>query len=221
MQLLQGKQPLEGTLPPSTAPSRQPEVPKCQLISNTPDLKFSAVPNLVNGSVYTIGGLPFGITAKFRIGSHWINFLIDTAASVSLIKENIVPSGSVVLPCNLQLHGISGSKIQVLGQSDLHLHSRSASVRQNFKICPKSIHLQQDALLGADFLLEHNVTIDFPTRTLRFGNNQVNMAILRGPALSIFVTQHSVPPPQTDPPPFPANCKQPADSTHSLPAHRS
>ena len=92
-------------------------------------------------SAYHVRGLVNGV------------FMLDTGASVSLIREDVwrevVGENAPLTNCNLHLVGIEGSTIAIFGVATLETLFASVSVKGDFIVAKT---LSTEAIIGLDFL---------------------------------------------------------------------
>lgn len=118
-----------------------------------------------SGVVGTIGPSPQpgGLTYVVgRINNSPCKFLIDTGSSYTLVHSKLcnetLPSDNT---CTLVT--ISGSTLTVHGPKLVALHLGSLTLQHSVRYCD----ITEDAILGMDFLLTHNTSLDLTRMTLK------------------------------------------------------
>ena len=93
-------------------------------------------------------------------------FMIDTGASVNLLKENAL---SPIVWINkkrvIKLVGIDLEMVSTIGEVRLIIKGLEAS----FHIVPLSFPISEDGILGTPFLKKHNAIVNFETDRLQIG----------------------------------------------------
>lgn len=103
-----------------------------------------------------------------------IKFLIDTGATVSLLKENIlVKDCKITNYDSINLLGISPTTVKTLGTllTPLILSPAANYSYQIFHIVDASFPIETDGILGMDFLENNSAVIDFEKRGMSVGQN--------------------------------------------------
>lgn len=99
-------------------------------------------------------------------------FLIDTGASVSVIKRDEIPSSMPITQANTVINGIGG-QITSLGQVSLKLISESHDTfLHNFYVFA-NLPLQASGILGLDFLASYKCNIDLAGNILIVNYNGI------------------------------------------------
>lgn len=99
-------------------------------------------------------------------------FLIDTGASVSVIKKDEIPSSMPITQVNTIINGIGG-QITSLGQVSLKLISENYDTfSHNFHVFT-NLPLQASGILGLDFLSSYKCNIDLANNILVINYNGI------------------------------------------------
>ena len=96
-------------------------------------------------------------------------FLIDTGASVSVIRADTLPEGSSIMPGQslVDTVGANGQPLEVVGQITISVSfTTTLTISHTFIVVHK---LSVPGILGAEFLSKHAAIIDFAARTLQIG----------------------------------------------------
>lgn len=135
----------------------------------------------------TAGPPPIVVVALAGVSS--IKFTVDTGASVSIIPERLA-TGYLLKPCNVTLTAANGTKIPVLGETniDLKILALKRTFPWNFIVAKTS-----SALLGLDFLTHYKLIVDASSHVIRdsLTSRTVNTTFLSGPINKICVNDIS------------------------------
>ncbi|CAH8583579.1 unnamed protein product [Schistosoma haematobium] len=99
------------------------------------------------------------VTIKGRVQSTEINILLDTGASVSLIKEDLLQKlnhSTQRKQCSSTLITASGEPLKACSKIGLELTIDKKPFQHEFWVCPT---LTWDMILGVDFMLKYQVSI--------------------------------------------------------------
>ncbi|CAI2734794.1 unnamed protein product [Schistosoma spindalis] len=114
-------------------------------------------------------------TLKGRVQGVEIDILLDTGASVSLIKEAFLKRLHHKVQqkrCSSALITASGDPLKVCYKTELDLTMERCSVRHEFLVCPT---LTWDMILGVDFMLKHQVSIFMDRSEAKIGEVTVRL----------------------------------------------
>ncbi|CAI2734793.1 unnamed protein product [Schistosoma spindalis] len=114
-------------------------------------------------------------TLKGRVQGVEIDILLDTGASVSLIKEAFLKRLHHKVQqkrCSSALITASGDPLKVCYKTELDLTMERCSVRHEFLVCPT---LTWDMILGVDFMLKHQVSIFMDRSEAKIGEAIVHL----------------------------------------------
>lgn len=101
------------------------------------------------------------------IGSKPCRFLLDTGATISIIKkgisQKIIRSSDVVARC------VTGSKIKIYGRQKVSLSLGNTRIDHDFVVA--DILTPYDGLMGLDLMKRIGLKIDFTTGNIFIGDN--------------------------------------------------
>ena len=97
---------------------------------------------------------PTGVFINARVEGYEQKCLIDTAATVSLVSHQLVPSPLML--CSLKAQGIGSEALQVLGQTELQIQLGKSTFVHSFVV----VGMANICILGADFLKAGKMTVD-------------------------------------------------------------
>lgn len=90
-------------------------------------------------------------------------FLIDTGSQISLCKKQFIPSNISIEAANATpLIGIFPGELSSLGTCSITIYVNNREFVHDFHVLDNGIMLlKQNAILGSDFLLKHELRLDF------------------------------------------------------------
>lgn len=103
---------------------------------------------------------------NFYISGRKFILLLDTGASISVIKEEVLPKSCQIFHDQLEVNGIGG-KIESIGFVPLELHTSTADKFQNKFYIFKNLPIVVDGILGIDFLAKYKANIDLGKNLLK------------------------------------------------------
>ena len=110
-------------------------------------------------------------------------FLIDTGASISLVKEKVV-LGDKLIGSGVTVVGISGKSLRTRGTVRKHFRVKKSKFSFNFEVLPKeSSSLKVDGILGADFFSEFGVDIKYSDYQLVIRELDISLPLLKKNAI--------------------------------------
>lgn len=117
---------------------------------------------------------------RVRIFSSYVNAMIDTGATISLISEALqnrlgVSHQKLDRQDPKFLFGANGAEIRIIGKVQLSIKLNGLCIPFDFLVAH---NLRQDMLLGTDFLSKSNALIDYTNNTVTFYDNLVQVNIL-------------------------------------------
>lgn len=98
-----------------------------------------------------------------RIGQSLVNCLVDTGAAYSLIRKDALSINTIISPTSVQLTGVSGAPLEVLGCTELPLALDSVSKPLRLIVTNGISH---KVILGRDFLTSSGCEISFKSLAL-------------------------------------------------------
>ena len=128
-----------------------------------------------------------------------LDFLIDTGASKSFISDQYYRQhlGNVKLtPHYVNVSAVNGNKMNVLGKCKLTMELHGRKIQHQFIVT----NVKEDAILGFDFLEEHQVRWNWTTRTLEVDQEQFpcKMGDMTTKVHRIITQQLSIIPPNSE-----------------------
>lgn len=147
--------------------------------------------NAIKKEIITaIPGLTSTNSSKLNciINNNSFSFLIDTGASVSLIKRSAIRGTNISirpLPNNYILSSISGDLLPVIGTAEISIFFQGRSIMHSFIICENNLSLATDGLLGLNFLRTHNVIINYSKNQIQIGTELINIATINNKILDV------------------------------------
>lgn len=108
------------------------------------------------------------ITLYVNIASRPVKFLVDTGASRSFIKKNLLLPETIISEMCSTFFGISGDILITLGQVFVHFIFNGYKIYMNFDVVDDSVNLGigHDGILGFNVLRRHSAYIDLEKLTL-------------------------------------------------------
>lgn len=101
---------------------------------------------------------------------------MDTGASVSIIKKNILLPNTKILSEAINLSGISQQTIQTQGCAILELNiSNQETINHRFHIIDEKTNIPYHGILGNDFMRAHNVLLDFKRGHILLNETIINI----------------------------------------------
>ena len=113
-----------------------------------------------------------GLIVTGQIDGLPVTFLVDTGANITLMPQRVVNfEDHLVHPVNFDIYQANGDPLPVIGQivSEITL----GPLRVSCNIVVVDIH--DDAILGIDFLMQHDCKLDLPSQQLSIQGTIVNM----------------------------------------------
>lgn len=107
---------------------------------------------------------------SFYIGNKKYFWLVDTGASLSVIKRDAIPTNTTIFSDDTIVNGIAG-QIQSSGHVQLKLTHREEFTRTEFNTnlhVFDTVPLKADGILGLDFLCKYASNIDLSTNVITF-----------------------------------------------------
>lgn len=114
-------------------------------------------------------------------------FLIDTGASVSLIKANkLTPESYFTSREKLNLLGLSpNNPVETVGSCKIPLHHSNGEFIAKFHIINQATNVPFDGLIGDDILQSENAIIDYKNQIIKFKS-------IKGPIPLMFENQNPI-----------------------------
>ena len=116
---------------------------------------------------YIVPGIKTGhareMAVKFKVGDKDSIWMIDTGASISLVKPGV--SSSPVNVCRIAAKSVTGQFLKIQGAQQVHFH-RGINFRVDHECLVCSIDIAYDGILGLDFLRKVSASLNMATNTL-------------------------------------------------------
>lgn len=149
----------------------------CDKGSNKLYTPSSAKPNK-QASVSVITGIQRN-TILCKLGATNVNCLLDTGAAISCISERFLLKSNVKYidlgqPDITAVTGVSGQKLGVVKKVTIAVKISNVLIDCDFYVIKD---LQQQIILGLDFMQKHNVEIDFRNKTVYIQDKTIETRI--------------------------------------------
>jgi len=107
-------------------------------------------------------------------------FLIDSGASLCVISKHFVYISKVnVIEVDLDLIGVTGTKLKVLGLAEIDFTMEKMQFRHKFVICENPLSIKTTAIIGVDFLKDHQAVLELHKGTMTINNVPIVMHPLK------------------------------------------
>lgn len=116
--------------------------------------------------------------------NHRLIFLVDTGASLSLIKHESIGRALIDEKETVNVLGISGKPFRTLGSVKLKLKAKNFKSTLTLQVLPQGNSLRVDGILGADFLKQYSVDVCFSTMSLLIKKCNARLPLLRADTVS-------------------------------------
>ncbi|XP_046399957.1 uncharacterized protein LOC124166472 [Ischnura elegans] len=108
-----------------------------------------------------------------------VRLLVDSGAATSLIKRETLPPGAILGPVTIQLHGVTGHSIPLVGSAEVAFRLAEVESMQLFQVVENGSSLPADGILGADILRSVGAVMDFGRGTLICDGQNARMKMPR------------------------------------------
>ena len=115
-----------------------------------------------------------GLIAVGQVNGCPVKFLIDTGAAVTLVSAEMfqqIPNRTDLEPAAYTICGADGKHLNILGQGAMEITLGPLRVMYDVVIAD----IQAAAILGIDFLLEHECKLDIPAQQLMVDSEKLNL----------------------------------------------
>ena len=113
-----------------------------------------------------------GLIVTGQIDGLPVKFLVDTGASITLVSQKVVNfEDHQIDPVSFDIYQANGDPLPVVGQIVCEITLGPLRVSHNIVVA--DIH--DDAILGIDFLIQHDCKLDLPSQQLSIQGTTVNM----------------------------------------------
>lgn len=111
-----------------------------------------------------------------------VNFLVDTGASVNLIKSNVLKTEMIINKMKIvYLIGINSQMTKTLGEIKLHING----IETWFQVVSPDFPIRQQGILGISFLKQHKTILNFINNYIRINNVDIPFSESKGYFLRI------------------------------------
>ncbi|XP_067216920.1 uncharacterized protein [Linepithema humile] len=100
-----------------------------------------------------------------------INMLIDTGATMSLIKLNKLKDETIIYDKKITIIGATGHKADTIGVMQATIPLKTRDVKHELNVIKDNFPIEYDGILGADFLQKYQASWDYTTKKLRINKN--------------------------------------------------
>ena len=112
-------------------------------------------------------------------------FLIDTGASISLVREDSLPKGYIINKGErIKVKGISGPSFYTLGTIQIKFSHKTFHGKHSFQVLPADNSIQVDGILGTDFLKQHSADINFSNNSIILNRSHSTLPLLLNDTIS-------------------------------------
>ena len=111
-------------------------------------------------------------TVKLKVNNKIKTFLVDTGAAYTILKyDEDFPSTQT----NIKLISVTGTAIKIMGEAIVAITSGKSSHNMQIILVDQQTPFAVDGLLGADFLRKSKAVLDVKNKSLRIGENVVQL----------------------------------------------
>ncbi|KAJ8952213.1 hypothetical protein NQ318_022663 [Aromia moschata] len=102
----------------------------------------------------------------------WCSFIIDTGATRTILRPNILPKSPKELPRHVKLETATGEQIPVHGELNIKIQLGSKIMYHRVL----TADIRDDCILGLDILSKHGFVVDIKNRIIQIQNEEIVMA---------------------------------------------
>ncbi|KAJ8946066.1 hypothetical protein NQ318_009191 [Aromia moschata] len=102
----------------------------------------------------------------------WCSFIIDTGATRTILRPNILPKPPKELPRHVKLETATGEQIPVHGELNVKIQLGSKIMYHRVL----TADIRDDCILGLDILSKHGFVVDIKNRIIHIQNEEIVMA---------------------------------------------
>ncbi|KAJ8946986.1 hypothetical protein NQ318_019067 [Aromia moschata] len=102
----------------------------------------------------------------------WCSFIIDTGATRTILRPNILPKPPKELPRHVKLETATGEQIPVHGELNVKIQLGSKIMYHRVL----TADIRDDCILGLDILSKHGFVVDIKNRIIQIQNEEIVMA---------------------------------------------
>lgn len=140
------------------------------------DSKFNLSPEFLDAYTVTFANnnhdcIP--VNLDIRSGDQTLNMLIDTGASLSILKKSCIDGETICFPQNkCKIKGISNDVVYTLAKCTGNIILENGDkISQNFQIVPDDFPIPCNGILGKDFLKANKCIINYSKNSLELLSN--------------------------------------------------
>ncbi|XP_046393699.1 UBA domain-containing protein Mud1-like [Ischnura elegans] len=111
-----------------------------------------------------------GYAVSVEVGGSRATLLIDTGATLSLIREEVPRPNHPLHPPLTQLCGVTGHHLAITGTVTLPVRLGKGTFFHEFQVVGSDLRLPADGILGLDLLRTMEASLNLKTEVLRVGN---------------------------------------------------
>lgn len=106
-----------------------------------------------------------------EVNNNKVNMLIDTGATMSLIKLSKLKDDAMIYNDKITIIGATGHKADTIGVIRATIPLKTRNVKHKIYVVKGDFPIEYDGILGADFLKKYQASWDYATRKMRIDNN--------------------------------------------------
>lgn len=101
------------------------------------------------------------INCKIHGVPHTFDFLVDTQADISILKQSSIRVSSTLNKSRIiEIKGITHDSLRSLGSMDIELLMDDEEISHEFHIVTDNFNIDCDGIIGKDFLAAYKCRID-------------------------------------------------------------
>ncbi|KAI5754399.1 hypothetical protein M8J77_008276 [Diaphorina citri] len=126
-----------------------------------------------NIHVHSVRGMYDSLIIRGKVNQRDCNILIDTGASKSILRRDILAETNLKNPDKYTLKTATGEQSRVYGEIEVTIQLGNVEMRHKFVVAD----IVDDCILGFDFMMDHGVSMDFGDSTMIIGNAVIPMTV--------------------------------------------
>ncbi|KAJ8953812.1 hypothetical protein NQ318_006660 [Aromia moschata] len=152
-------------------PDRQRELRKPQLV-DTEGRVSTTCTQCPKISVSKISSDERSLVIHGYLDDKWCSFIIDTGATRTILRPNILPKPPKELPRHVKLETATGEQIPVHGELNVKIQLGSKIMYHRVL----TADIRDNCILGLDILSKHGFVVDIKNRIIQIQNEEIVMA---------------------------------------------
>jgi len=104
-----------------------------------------------------------------------VNMLYDSGSTISLIKLNTLKDETLIYEDRVTLTGVTGHKIQTIGKIHATIKLNKQRIKHSIYVVRDDFPIEQDGILGIDFLRQQSATCDYARNHIAIGDNTLKL----------------------------------------------